>query len=104
MPYQARILCALIRLHHMDLYRLRGGFDLHVLDLPTVLERSVCLVEWPDRLGAAQPLNRLGESVFVLIDRRRRRGGHCSRGWSRYLDRTCFLGMFVCVNAGDHVT
>lgn len=45
----------------MDLYRLRGGLDLHVLDIPSVLETCVCLVEWPDRLGRAMPLNRLGK-------------------------------------------
>lgn len=45
----------------MDLYRLRGASDLHVLDIPKVLETSVCLIEWPDRLGELQPVNRLGE-------------------------------------------
>lgn len=44
----------------MDLYRLQGGADLRVLDIPGVLETSVCLIEWPDRLGGARPVNRLG--------------------------------------------
>ncbi|CAM9338135.1 unnamed protein product [Pylaiella littoralis] len=48
-----------ITLHHMDLYRLQGRPDLRVLDIPHVLKTSVCLIEWPDRLGAAQPGNRL---------------------------------------------
>eukprot|EP00903_Cladosiphon_okamuranus_P017126 g15778.t1 len=48
-----------ITLHHMDLYRLQGGADLRVLDIPGVLETSVCLIEWPDRLGEARPENRL---------------------------------------------
>lgn len=47
----------------MDLYRLLGGADLRVLDIPAVLETSVCLIEWPDRLGAARPMNRLGEKL-----------------------------------------
>lgn len=49
----------------MDLYRLEGGADLRVLDIPNVLKTSVCLIEWPDRLGAAQPGNRLGEKVVL---------------------------------------
>lgn len=47
----------------MDLYRLRGDTDLRILDIPKVLETCICLVEWPDRLGAARPLQRLGESL-----------------------------------------
>lgn len=49
----------------MDLYRLGGDFDLGVLDIPRVLATSVCLIEWPDRLGASQPDNRLGENVSM---------------------------------------
>ncbi|CAN0196075.1 unnamed protein product [Hapterophycus canaliculatus] len=49
----------------MDLYRLKGGSDLRVLDIPGVLKTSVCLIEWPDRLGAAQPANRLGETISL---------------------------------------
>lgn len=45
----------------MDLYRLQGGRDLRVLGIPNVLETCVCLVEWPDRLGAEKPASRLGE-------------------------------------------
>lgn len=48
----------------MDLYRLRGGVDLRVLDIPEVLENSICLVEWPDRLGTNKPLRRLGEIML----------------------------------------
>ena len=49
----------------MDLYRLQGGADLRVLDIPGVLATSVCLIEWPDRLGAARPINRLGEKLAL---------------------------------------
>lgn len=71
---QAVFLCVLTgrpvvvtSLHHMDLYRLQGGADLGVLDIPNVMKTSVCLIEWPDRLGKAQPGNRLGENVLVLF-------------------------------------
>lgn len=49
----------------MDLYRLHHGRDLHVVDIPRVLERDVCLIEWPDRLGSAKPSNRLGKIIFA---------------------------------------
>ncbi len=45
----------------MDLYRLQGGADLRVLDIPNVMKTNVCLIEWPERLGAAKPVKRLGE-------------------------------------------
>lgn len=59
----------------MDLYRLQGGADLRVLDIPGVLETSVCLIEWPERLGEARPINRLGKHV-ALHD--------CLRGYCRH--------------------
>lgn len=51
----------------MDLYRLGGDFDLGVLDIPGVLETSICLIEWPDRLGATQPVNRLGKNASIYL-------------------------------------
>ncbi|KAG5185972.1 hypothetical protein JKP88DRAFT_236223 [Tribonema minus] len=45
--------------HHMDLYRLSGADDLHVLNIPEILSTSVCLVEWPDRLQHLTPSVRL---------------------------------------------
>lgn len=50
----------------MDLYRLQGGADLRVLDISNVMKTNVCLIEWPDRLGAAKPVNRLGENWPTL--------------------------------------
>ncbi|CAM9766306.1 unnamed protein product, partial [Ascophyllum nodosum] len=48
-----------LTIHHMDLYRLCDSRDLGVVDIPRVLETSICLIEWPDRLGATKPRNRL---------------------------------------------
>lgn len=45
----------------MDLYRLGEGASLTMLGIPQVLRTCVCLVEWPDRLAAATPSERLGE-------------------------------------------
>jgi tRNA threonylcarbamoyladenosine biosynthesis protein TsaE len=38
-------------IHHMDLFRLPTNCDLKFLNIPEVFENSLCLVEWPDRLG-----------------------------------------------------
>ncbi len=35
----------------MDLYRLNGPDDVHILGIPYIFTNSVCLVEWPCRLG-----------------------------------------------------
>jgi tRNA threonylcarbamoyladenosine biosynthesis protein TsaE len=37
--------------HHMDLFRLPMNCDLKFLNIPEVFANSLCLVEWPDRLG-----------------------------------------------------
>lgn len=40
---------------HADLYRLAGGADLTELGLDAALGRALCLIEWPDRIGARLP-------------------------------------------------
>lgn len=45
--------------HHIDLFRLSGAGDLHILNIPQIFTTSVCLIEWPDRLGSCMPQNRL---------------------------------------------
>ncbi|CAM9370595.1 unnamed protein product [Ectocarpus sp. 12 AP-2014] len=60
-----------LTLHHMDLYRLQGGTDLRVLGIPGVFETCVCLVEWPDRLGATQPVNRLDVHLTAVNEEER---------------------------------
>ncbi len=35
----------------MDLFRLIGPDDVHILGIPSIFADSVCLVEWPCRLG-----------------------------------------------------
>ena len=39
--------------HHMDLWRLAEGKVTELVDLPKVFAECVSLIEWPDRLGAA---------------------------------------------------
>ncbi len=40
---------------HVDLYRLDGVTDTVELGLDEAFETALCLVEWPERLGAALP-------------------------------------------------
>ena len=46
-------LCAGVTVHHMDLWRLAEGKVTELVDLPHVFTECVSLIEWPDRLGAA---------------------------------------------------
>ena len=46
-------LCAGVTVHHMDLWRLAEGKVTELVDLPKVFAECVSLIEWPDRLGAA---------------------------------------------------
>lgn len=40
---------------HCDLYRLSGPEDVAELGLIEAFETAICLIEWPDRLGALRP-------------------------------------------------
>jgi len=44
---------------HVDLYRIEAEAELAELGLEEAFERAVCLVEWPERLGALLPEDRL---------------------------------------------
>ncbi len=45
----------MVSIHHMDLYRLPKGCDLSFLSIPKVFDNSLCLIEWPERLGKYKP-------------------------------------------------
>lgn len=44
---------------HTDLYRLGDPGELVELGLLDAMETAICLVEWPDRMGAMAPTNAL---------------------------------------------
>ena len=54
-----------IRLYHVDLYRLETASEVESVGLEEFFADpdGVCVIEWPDRLGAALPLEHL---VIVL--------------------------------------
>ncbi|HHI71660.1 MAG TPA: tRNA (adenosine(37)-N6)-threonylcarbamoyltransferase complex ATPase subunit type 1 TsaE [Rhodobacteraceae bacterium] len=50
---------------HCDLYRLTSPFEAQELGLEDAFENSVCLVEWPDRLGDLAPRDSLTLSLSM---------------------------------------
>lgn len=48
-----------VQLWHADLYRLSGPEETQELGLAEAFETAICLVEWPDRLGAELPARHL---------------------------------------------
>lgn len=44
-----------VEIWHADLYRLRTADEIAELGLDQAFDTSICLVEWPDRLGDAAP-------------------------------------------------
>jgi tRNA threonylcarbamoyladenosine biosynthesis protein TsaE len=44
---------------HVDLYRIEETGELRELGLEEAMEETICLIEWPERLGALLPPDRL---------------------------------------------
>jgi len=49
---------------HADLYRLSSPGEVEELGLSDAFETSICLIEWPDRLGADAP----SDALFIQFD------------------------------------
>lgn len=67
----------LLEIWHVDLYRLEDEAGLEELGLEDAFETAASLIEWPDRLGALLPPERLEISLS-------------SAGGERYADLTGF--------------
>lgn len=72
---------------HFDLYRLGGGGEVEELGLWEALEVGVALVEWPERLGAALPADRLDVEIAYAEP------GRVATlvGWGAWADRVAGL-------------
>lgn len=57
-----------VEVWHCDLYRLTSAQDLWELGLEEAFERSICLIEWPDRLGGLAPVDALHLSFAAAVD------------------------------------
>jgi tRNA threonylcarbamoyladenosine biosynthesis protein TsaE len=49
--------CEGIIVNHIDLYRLPNNCDLSLLDIPNIYDESICIIEWPERMGKSLPPN-----------------------------------------------
>ncbi|ATX67089.1 tRNA (adenosine(37)-N6)-threonylcarbamoyltransferase complex ATPase subunit type 1 TsaE [Roseinatronobacter bogoriensis] len=57
-----------VELWHTDLYRLADPHDALELGLDQAFDEAICLVEWPERLGAFQPASALHLSLETTDD------------------------------------
>ena len=58
---------------HLDLYRISNSEEIIDLDLENALENSVCLIEWPEKMGLYIPKRNLSitfEETVGAIDTR----------------------------------
>lgn len=60
-----------IEIWHADLYRLRSSADVTELGLYDAMGSALCLIEWPDRLGAEVPQTAIAVALSVQGDGRR---------------------------------
>jgi len=55
-------------LWHADLYRLSHPDDVEELGLSEAMTDSICLIEWPDRLGSMRPESALSLDFSTMSD------------------------------------
>ena len=53
---------------HFDLYRLRRAEEAYELGLDAALEDGCAVIEWPERLGADLPADRLDVTLEIVED------------------------------------
>lgn len=66
---------------HFDLYRLKRAGEAYELGLDEALDQGAAVIEWPERLGGALPVDRLDVEITIPEDGRGRQArltGHGS--------------------------
>ena len=58
-------------LSHLDAYRLQNAYEGEDLDLYLMLERGALVVEWPERIEAALPADRLWVKLRYIAQEQR---------------------------------
>lgn len=58
-------------LHHMDAYRMSGAAEAEDLDLTFLLETGAMVIEWPERINAILPVDRLWVDMRWIADEQR---------------------------------
>ncbi len=67
---------------HFDLYRLTAPEEAVELGLEEALADGICLIEWPERLGALLPGHRLWLTLSLIDAERRRLAVEPGPGWA----------------------
>lgn len=55
---------------HFDLYRIEKPEELRELGFEEAIEDGLCLIEWPERAGAAMPRGAIDLSISLVGERR----------------------------------
>ncbi|MEL6523422.1 MAG: tRNA (adenosine(37)-N6)-threonylcarbamoyltransferase complex ATPase subunit type 1 TsaE, partial [Pseudomonadota bacterium] len=76
-----------LEIWHTDLYRLSDTSEVQELGLEDVFDTALCLIEWPDRLGAAAPPDPLKISIEVTDPGRRLSLEAAGSAWADRLAR-----------------
>ncbi len=71
---------------HADLYRLSDPSEAAELGLDDALQRAVCLIEWPERLGALRPARALEARLAFAGDGRALTLVPHGDGWARAIE------------------
>ncbi len=67
--YKGCVLGRTVELLHLDAYRLSSPEDFYTLMLDEILnERTLWIIEWPERLGVALPKNALKIELKILSE------------------------------------
>ncbi len=75
------------RVWHFDLYRLKRANEAIELDIEDAFAEGIALIEWPERLGALLPAERLDVALDFLSDPQSRTAVLTGRGrWAGFLD------------------
>ena len=75
-----------VEIWHADLYRLTSADEVFEIGLLDAFEHAICLVEWPDRLGADTPDDALSiRFEMTEIEGERKLAFHGSSRWTQIL-------------------
>jgi tRNA threonylcarbamoyladenosine biosynthesis protein TsaE len=61
-----------LEIHHLDAYRLKDASEAEVLDLDSLIDSGILLVEWPERIEKALPDEHLLIEMHWIADEQRR--------------------------------
>ena len=72
--------------YHFDLYRLDAAQEAYELGIEEAFDEGITLIEWPDRLGALLPEDRLDLTLEILSDSARRGRLEGGASWAERLE------------------